>query len=180
MQCHSTRLASCLVTLGVLAGWGAPLAEDRQERNTIKVDPEILAAYVGQYELFPKRVLTLRRYKDRLTVQITGQPPVVVFAESDTKFFWKIVDAQFTIQKDQEGRVTGLLFEQGALKLKAKKISNEPPAEEEFRVPDETFESPRLAALAKEWKSGNKAALQEFWTRRRCSDRWPATHANPG
>jgi enterochelin esterase-like enzyme len=169
MPCHPTRLASCLVAFGVLAGWSAIAppstlcADSPQERKTINIDPKIIDAYVGQYELAPKVVLTLRRFGDRLTAQITGQPPFVVFPESETRFFWKVADAQFTMQKDNEGRVTGLLLEQGAVKLNAKKISNEPPPEVDYRETEETFESPRLAALAKEWKSGNKAALQAFW-----------------
>src|SRR5262249_39435178 len=33
----------------------------------------------------------------------------------------------------------------------------------EFAEPEEGFDSPRLAALAKELKAGNRAALDRFW-----------------
>src|SRR5207244_4407686 len=109
-----------------------------------------------QYELAPKVVLTLRRFRQRLTAQITGQPPYVVYPESETRFFWKVAPAQFTIQKDEKGQITGLVFEQGSLKLNARKISHEPPHEEDIPEPQAVIESPRLAALANEWKNGNK------------------------
>jgi hypothetical protein len=67
-------------------------------------------------------LLTLRREGQHLMAQVTGQPSLVVHAESETKFFWKVVDARFTMQKDKAGKVEGLLFEQGPVKLKAKKI----------------------------------------------------------
>jgi hypothetical protein len=95
--------------------------------------------------------------------QITGQPSLVVYAENETRFFWKVVPAQFTMQKDKAGKVEGLLFEQGAVKLKAKKISGELPREVELPEPEDLIESPRLVTLAKELKNGNRAALAKFW-----------------
>ena len=74
----------------------------------------------------------------------------------ETRFFWKVVDAQFTIQMDKDGKVEGLLFEQGAVKLKAKKISGELPKEVELPEPEDVVESPRLVALSKELKNGNR------------------------
>ena len=53
---------------------------------------------------------TLRREGHHLA-QITGQPWIVVYAENDTRFFWKVVPAQFTIQKGKDGKVEGLLFD---------------------------------------------------------------------
>ena len=92
--------------------------------------------------------------------QITGQPAFEVFPESETTFFWRVVDAQFTIQKNKEGKVEGLLFEQGAVKLKARRISNELPREVELPEPEDVIESPRLVTLAKELKNGNRAPSQ--------------------
>ncbi len=165
MTLHPPGLASGLLVLGILVGWLVPAlpAQEFSERKTATVDPSIYDSYVGQYELYPKATITLRRFRQRLTAQITGQPPLEVYPASATTFFWKVVDAQFTIQKDKEGKVTGLDFEQGAIKLKAKKIASAPANEEDLKEPDETFKSPRLAALAKDQKSGNKTALEQFW-----------------
>ena len=78
----------------------------------IRVDSQVLDTDVGQYELAPKARLVLDREKQHLMAQLTGQPRFEVFPESDTKFFWKIVDAHFTIQRDEKGTVIGLIFEQ--------------------------------------------------------------------
>jgi enterochelin esterase-like enzyme len=153
---------SAVLCVGVLAACGVDL-HAQELRQAIKLDPKIYDAYIGQYEFGPKVLLTLRREKHHFMGQITGQPPFEVFPESETKFFWKIVPAQFTIEKDKDGKVDGLLFEQGSAKFKAKRISNELPKDVELPEPEVSIESPRLIALAKELKNGNRAALAKFW-----------------
>jgi enterochelin esterase family protein len=138
------------------------LAQAALERKVVKLDPNIYDAYAGRYQLSAFAKLTLRRFRQRLTAQVSGQPPFEVFPQSETKFFWKVVDAQFTIEKDKEGKVTGLLFEQGGLKLKAKRISGV-PSETETKDPEEKLQSPRLVAVAKELKGGDKTAAKRFW-----------------
>ena len=85
MQRPAVHRAFCLVAFGALAGWRASgqRAEDPQERETVEVDPKICDAYVGQYQMTPAMVLTLRRIGDRLTAQITGQPPLSRRAEGE-------------------------------------------------------------------------------------------------
>ena len=48
-------------------------------------------------------------------------------------------------------------------KLKAKKISSELPEEVELPEPEDVVESPRLVALSRELKNGNREALKKFW-----------------
>jgi hypothetical protein len=138
-------------------------AQDSQARQVVNIDPKIYDAYVGQYQLAPKMLLTLRRERHHFMAQITGQPPIEVFPESEIKFFWKVVEAQFVVEKDKDGKAKGLLFQQGIVKLNAKKISDELPKDVELPEPESVIESPRLKALAKELKDGNRAALAKFW-----------------
>jgi CubicO group peptidase (beta-lactamase class C family) len=91
------------------------------ERVAIKIDPKILDAYVGQYELRPNLIFTMTREGDSLMTQITGQPKFELFPESETKFFLKVVDAQVTFVKDDKGVVTHLILHQGGDRT-AKKI----------------------------------------------------------
>ncbi len=42
-------------------------------------------------------------------------------------------------------------------------IAPRPPAVGEFTEPEEGFDSPRLAALAKELTAGDRAARERFW-----------------
>lgn len=91
-------------------------------RKEVAVKPEILKAYVGRYELMPGVVFDVSLDGDKLMVQITGQPRIQVYPESETKFFYKVVEAQITFQKDAEGKVTGLALHQGGLDHAAKRI----------------------------------------------------------
>lgn len=92
-----------------------------RERVAIKVDPKLLDAYVGQYELRPDFILSISKEGDRLLSALTGQPQAELFPESETKFFLKIVDAQVTFVKDDKGVVTHLILHEGG-DQKANKI----------------------------------------------------------
>ena len=141
----------------VLAGDEGP------PRQAVTTDRSVFQSYVGQYEVAPKMLLTLRLEKQHLLAQLSGQPAFEVFPENETKFFWKIVKAQFTITKDEMGNVIGLVIEQGGAKFNAKKISNELPKFVELPETEDLIESPLLVVLAKELKNGNQAALARFW-----------------
>lgn len=93
-----------------------------KERIAIKVNPEILDSYVGEYELEPGFVITITKEDNRLFTQATGQPKVEIFPESEIKFFLKVVDAQLTFLKDSEGKVTQIILYQGGKDYPAKKI----------------------------------------------------------
>jgi hypothetical protein len=47
--------------------------------------------------------------------QLTGQPKFPIFAESDTLFFYKIVDATLEFQRDAAGAATGVRLKQGPI-----------------------------------------------------------------
>lgn len=87
----------------------------------IKVDPKVLDAYVGKYQLAPNFALTISREGDQLMAQATGQPQLALFAESETTFFPKVVDLKITFVKDDTGKVTHLILHQGGDR-QAKKI----------------------------------------------------------
>jgi hypothetical protein len=66
-------------------------------------------------------VLAVTREGDRLLAQPTGQSKAELFPESETKFFLKVVDAKVTFVKDESGKVTHLILNQGG-ERKAMKI----------------------------------------------------------
>jgi CubicO group peptidase (beta-lactamase class C family) len=92
-----------------------------KEEAPIKVDPKILDTYVGEYDLGMGAMMTITREEDRLYVQVTGQPKLEIFARSDTEFFLKVVVAQLTFVKDDSGKVTTAILNQGGLRIEAKK-----------------------------------------------------------
>ncbi|PYP85444.1 MAG: serine hydrolase [Blastocatellia bacterium AA13] len=83
------------------------------ERTAIKVDSKILDTYTGKYELTPQTILTITNDDGRLMLQASGQGKIELFAESEIKFFLKVVDAQITFVKDDKGAVNQLVFHQG-------------------------------------------------------------------
>ncbi|MBR1228833.1 serine hydrolase [Bradyrhizobium sp. AUGA SZCCT0176] len=72
-------------------------------RRAVPVDPAVLASYAGRYMLAPTFVLTVRAEGGRLFVQATAQPEYEVFAEDDTNFFYRVVDAQITFDRLDNG-----------------------------------------------------------------------------
>lgn len=98
-----------------------PLADPPVVRTEVAVDSTLLEDYVGVYELAPQFTLTVTREGARLFVQATGQPRFRVFAESESDFFYKVVDAQISFERDAAGVVTGLVLHQGGRDLSARK-----------------------------------------------------------
>jgi CubicO group peptidase (beta-lactamase class C family) len=88
------------------------------ERRTISVAAETLAAYVGTYELMPGFEMVVTLENGQLMTQATRQQKIPVFAESETKFFPKVVEAQIEFIKDASGKVTGLVLSQGGRTIK--------------------------------------------------------------
>jgi D-alanyl-D-alanine-carboxypeptidase/D-alanyl-D-alanine-endopeptidase len=101
-----------------------PLAkvEAPKEHKAIKLDARIFDAYVGDYQLAPNFVITISREGDQFFVQATGQGKLELLAETETDFFLKAVDAQFTFVKDDKGQVTSLMLHQNGVNQPAKKI----------------------------------------------------------
>ena len=79
----------------------------------IQVDPAILKSYCGVYELQPGFDLNIFLEGNKFYLQASGQSKAELFAESETKFFLKVVDAKIEFHKDDSGNVTSLTLTQG-------------------------------------------------------------------
>jgi D-alanyl-D-alanine-carboxypeptidase/D-alanyl-D-alanine-endopeptidase len=100
---------------------GEPV-EPLKIRRSVAVDPKILEAYAGTYELTPAIKATIRREGDRLFAQVTGQPEHRIYPESETEFFWRVVEAQLTFTKNEQGEVTGFVLHQGGRDVTVKRV----------------------------------------------------------
>ena len=105
----------------------------QSDRKEIKVLHEILAKYVGSYELAPGIFITMSLDGDQLFTQLTGQPKFEVFAETEKDFFLKIVDAQLTFEMDSQGKVTDLVLHQNGRDQTAKRSETGPPPTKEHK-----------------------------------------------
>lgn len=113
------------------------------ERKEIKLQPKVLAQYVGTYELMADVRMLITLEGDQLSEKLDGQPTFPIFPESETMFFLKVVDAQIEFVKDSSGAVTHLVLHQGGRDQKAQRVSDKaegPPARKEIQV------SPQLLA----------------------------------
>jgi uncharacterized pyridoxamine 5'-phosphate oxidase family protein len=90
------------------------------------VDPQLMEKYVGRYQLAPAAIITMTREDGRLFTQLTGQPKIEVFAETDKDFFLKVVDAQLTFETDASGKATAVVLHQNGFDQRAKRIEGEP------------------------------------------------------
>jgi serine-type D-Ala-D-Ala carboxypeptidase/endopeptidase len=97
--------------------------EPIKERTAIKLAPEILESYVGDYEILPTFVISIARAGDQLSLQATGQPKFELFAESESEFFLKVIDAQISFVKDDTGKVTKLVLHQNGAHQPGKKLA---------------------------------------------------------
>jgi CubicO group peptidase (beta-lactamase class C family) len=83
--------------------------------------PEKLDEYIGTYALSPQVRFTVTRDGSTIDVQLTGQSALPVFAYAPDKFFSKIVDAQFTFERNADGQVVGLTLHQNGRNLEFKR-----------------------------------------------------------
>jgi len=81
--------------------------------NKVAVNPTILQQYVGKYELLPNFYVDITLEGSHLMSQATNQPKLELFGESDTKFFFKEVDAQVEFTPNAEGKFDLIVFQAG-------------------------------------------------------------------
>jgi CubicO group peptidase (beta-lactamase class C family) len=97
------------------------------ERKEITVSPRILGQYAGVYQFAPGIDMVITLAGDQLISQLGQQPKVPLFAESETKFFPKVVDAEIEFGKDEKGAVAYLILHQGGRDQKAARTSSKAP-----------------------------------------------------
>ena len=93
-------------------------------RTAAEVDPAVYDDYAGRYELAENVVFTVTRQGDSLFVQITGQPRFEVFPESETTYFYRVVDAQITFGRGEDGAVDHLVLHQNDMDQRADRLTD--------------------------------------------------------
>jgi CubicO group peptidase (beta-lactamase class C family) len=87
----------------------------------IKLPARVLERYVGVYDFGGLKV-TITRSPQGLIAQVPGLGPARLYAESETEFFLKLVDAQISFQVDSKGRATGAVLHQDGQTIPGEKI----------------------------------------------------------
>jgi len=85
------------------------------EKIAVKLPSEILKRYVGTYMRRPGFDVLITLEGDRLMAESTGQFKSPLFPESETRFFFKDVDAEIEFAANAKGEVGRLVLHRGSV-----------------------------------------------------------------
>ena len=100
----------------------APKPAPPKQRTAIELAPDVLARYVGTYQLAPNFTLEITLKDGALWVHPTNQATLRLWPETETDFFLKELDAQLSFVRDAQGTVTAAVLHQGGQDQKAPKV----------------------------------------------------------
>ena len=119
---YSTRTGIAVVLLANTASYHINTALGRHMlnaaskppplRRAVPVEPAKLERFVGRYPLQRDFVLTVTQQDGRLMARATGQDAFEIYPESDTRFFYRVVDAQITFEVAPDGTAAALTLHQ--------------------------------------------------------------------
>lgn len=90
---------------------------------TVKVDPETLSAYAGEYELPQEQAVNVTVDADRLYVQSAGQERFLAYAQSRSRFVVREVNADIDFSPDARGTIVLTLRQRGKTYVAPKKTA---------------------------------------------------------
>jgi hypothetical protein len=86
-------------------------------RKEIKLSPQVLSRYVGVYEIGPGMDMAITLEGGQLFSTVTGSLKLPLFAETETRFFFKYLDAQCEFIKDGNNIVTHAILYPAKMKV---------------------------------------------------------------
>lgn len=92
-----------------------------QERAAITVSPNILDAYVGQYELAPNLIITIMREGNRLISEARGRRSELT-PETETQFSVPAANLRITFVRNADGQVSHITINDNGREGQARKI----------------------------------------------------------
>ncbi len=90
-------------------------------KKEITLAADVLKRYEGVYELRPGFEITVSTEGNQIFAQATGQSQFELFAESETKFFLKVIAAEVVFNLDDNKNVKSLTLYQGGQEIEGKK-----------------------------------------------------------
>ena len=93
------------------------------EPKQVTLDAATLGDYVGKYQFESGPILDITRSGDQLSAQLTAQPSAPIYPSAKDQFFYKIVDAQFTFERDAAGRIIAVVLHQNGRDQRAARIA---------------------------------------------------------
>jgi len=93
-----------------------------KKRTEITVEPSVLERYIGTYQLSPAFSIEVTVTGDKIYAQATNQSRFQIFPESETRYFYKIINAQISFEFDDDGSVKSLILHQNGRNTPGEKI----------------------------------------------------------
>lgn len=87
-------------------------------KEEVEVPLEMLKEYTGIYELQPGFSINISLQGEKLMAQATGQQEFQIFPSSESRFFWKVVEAEIEFLRDEKGVVNSIILYQHGQELK--------------------------------------------------------------
>ncbi len=94
----------------------------QQQIAAARPDTAAYRSYAGSYLLAPGVVMTITVEGNRIYEQVTGQRRYEIFPQSPGKFFMRVVEAQISFTRDEQGKVDGLVLHQGGRDVPGKRV----------------------------------------------------------
>lgn len=91
------------------------------EPQEVARDPATLGDYVGKYQ-FRFGVLEVALKGDHLEAQLTGQPAFPIYASGGDEFFYKIVDAKLSFERNGDRKIAAVVLHQNGRDMHAARI----------------------------------------------------------
>ena len=102
------------------------LAADAIEKvsghSSVRLDAPTLEQYVGRFQLAPTAIFTITLDKDQLMAQLTGQSTFPVYPSAKDEFYYTVVDAQLSFERDAQGKVVALVLHQNGTNQRAARL----------------------------------------------------------
>lgn len=114
---HPDKIARDL--LGIVYGETINLPQVSKE---IQLQPEVLQRYTGNFLVNNEMKVTLKLENNKLMIAPEGQPFAQLYAETETLFFFKIMDAKIEFITSAGGAYKSFLFKQGGMVMEGKRV----------------------------------------------------------
>lgn len=106
----------------------------------IQLDSKTLQKYIGLYEHVSGDNISIIENEDQLYAKLPGQGKVEIFPMSETEFFYKIIEAYITFEKNDSGEIVGLQFKKGDIIIDTIKTDSTPREKKVVEVDPVIFE----------------------------------------
>ena len=96
--------------------------EPRTFPKQVQVDAKVVSRLVGEYQIFPQFALTIRAEGDKLFAEATGQPEIRIYPDSNTKWRYRVVDAELTFELPETGPATAVTLHQNGRDMRGPRV----------------------------------------------------------